>query len=212
MSLSVTDGRVLRGVERREHRRALILNAAVLEFCHKGYHQTHVSDIIRKAGVARGTFYLYFPSKSAIFLELLDTLLSEFTSNVVGVDTSKDAPPVYLQLVDTVTRILRTAADNAALASIIFREAVGLDEEVERKLTDFYDNLYNFIYRSLENGQKMGLLRPLDTEITATCVLGSIRQVLYREFVEKDGLSFDVDRVARAVLDYNCVGLLQVRK
>ncbi len=40
-------------------------------FAAKGYHGTRISDIIDAAGIARGTFYLYFESKSAIFLELI---------------------------------------------------------------------------------------------------------------------------------------------
>ena len=71
------DGRILRANARREHRRALILDSAVETFSTKGYHQTRVADIIKSAGIARGTFYLYFESKNAIFLELLEGLLDE---------------------------------------------------------------------------------------------------------------------------------------
>ena len=89
------DGRVLRANARREHRRALILRAAVETFSARGYHRTRIADIIKSAGIARGTFYLYFDSKNAIFLELLDTLLDEFLSGIEGVETGPGAPPVY---------------------------------------------------------------------------------------------------------------------
>lgn len=206
-----TDGRVLRASARRAHRREAILDSAKRVFSDKGYHGTRISDIIAAAGVARGTFYLYFESKSAIFLELLNALLDEFRAGVVGVDMEEEAPPVYLQLLGTVRQLLQTAAVNAALAPIIFREAVGLDEVVEAKLEEFYNQLHGYIFESLVNGQEMGLLRELDTEIAATCVLGSIRQVLYRELVQKSGQEFDVDRCARAILQYNCIGLMKTR-
>ena len=90
-------------------------------------------------------------------------------------------------------------------------EAVGLDDELDQKLSDFDDSLHAYLRESLNNGQAMGLLRDTDTEITATCVLGSVRQVLYRELVRHDGKSFDVDRVARQILEYNCVGLMRTR-
>ena len=127
-----SDGRILRADARREHRRALILDSAVETFSTKGYHQTRVADIIKSAGIARGTFYLYFESKNAIFLGFLEGLLEEFLSGIEGVDTRPDAPPVYNQLLDRVTVIVQSAASNASLARIIFREAVGLDAEVDQ--------------------------------------------------------------------------------
>lgn len=208
---STVDGRVTRAQARRESRRALILRAAVETFSARGYHQTRVADIIKAAGIARGTFYLYFESKNAIFLELLDTLLDEFLSGVDGVEVGSEAPPVFVQLLDVVKRLLDTAASNAALARIIFREAVGLDSEVDQKLSDFDDRLNEYVQESLDNGINMGLLREMDTEIMATCILGSVRQVLYRELVRKGGTSFDVDHIAREILEYNCVGLMRTR-
>ena len=61
------DGRVARASVLRKTRRADILEVALSVFASNGYHQTRVSDIIQAAGIARGTFYLYFESKSAIF-------------------------------------------------------------------------------------------------------------------------------------------------
>jgi AcrR family transcriptional regulator len=42
-----------------------------------GYKKTSVDDIVKKAGVAKGTFYLYFPSKEALYLVIIDTFLCE---------------------------------------------------------------------------------------------------------------------------------------
>jgi len=44
----------------REERRAQVLRHAKRIFAHKGYHRTNVADIISRARIARGTFYLYF--------------------------------------------------------------------------------------------------------------------------------------------------------
>ena len=87
MNSEAQDGRTIRATSLRENRRAAILKASLKVFGRNGYHNTHVSDIIEAAGIARGTFYLYFESKNAIFLELLDQMLAEVRSNIVGVDT-----------------------------------------------------------------------------------------------------------------------------
>ncbi len=207
MSVDATDRRATRAQIKRESRRANILRAALHEFGHRGYHQTHISDIIEAANIARGTFYLYFESKSAIFLELLDGLLERLGDSIVGVDTRDGAPPVQGQLVQTVRRIMETVVENRLLTTIIIREAVGLDEDVDRKLREFYKRLLIYIRSSLEEGQQLGVLRDFDTEVAAFCVLGTIKQFM-EQLVMHDYGEVDVDRMALAVLDFNLRGVL----
>ncbi|MDP6667870.1 MAG: TetR/AcrR family transcriptional regulator [Dehalococcoidia bacterium] len=51
-------------------RRQQILAAARLVFDEKGYESATISEIVKKAGVAQGTFYLYFSSKKDIVVDL----------------------------------------------------------------------------------------------------------------------------------------------
>ena len=55
----------------RQERRAQVLRHAKRIFARKGYHRTNVADIIARARIARGTFYLYFQNKRDIFLFLV---------------------------------------------------------------------------------------------------------------------------------------------
>jgi AcrR family transcriptional regulator len=58
-------------VKRVEQRRDLILAAALEEFSGHGFEATRLEDIARRAGVAKGTIYLYFADKEALFQELI---------------------------------------------------------------------------------------------------------------------------------------------
>lgn len=61
---------------RKDARPAELLAAALDCFVEKGFAATRMEDIARRAGVAKGTFYLYFPSKEAVFEALVrETLL-----------------------------------------------------------------------------------------------------------------------------------------
>lgn len=205
-----TDGRSRRASDRRENRRATILRSALEVFGKKGYHATSVADILDEAGISRGTFYLYFDSKSAIFLELLDSLLLELRANIVGVETAEGSPPIQLQLVTTVRNILDTVVKNRLLAAIIVREAVGLDAEAEQRLRAFYAAILRYVEQSLLEGQRLGVVRPLDREVAAMCVLGTVKQ-FFELVVEADAdTTFDVDRMALAVLDFNLRGVLAI--
>ena len=54
-----------------EKRRCAILHAARAVFARQGYASTVVDDIAAQAGIAKGTLYLYFPSKEQIYLAAL---------------------------------------------------------------------------------------------------------------------------------------------
>ena len=210
MTTVTTDGRTVRAREQRESRRAEILQGALQVFARNGYHQTRISDIIEAAGVARGTFYLYFESKSAIFLELLTEMLTQLNDAIVGVDTSPSAPPVEELLWSTVKRIMRTVHENRLLTTIIVREAVGLDDEVDQRLADFYGNLLDYVRAALEEGKRMGIVRDVDTEVASLCVLGTIKQFMEELVRSAEDATWDVDRMAYNVLDFNLRGCLRL--
>ena len=51
----------------KPERRQQILTVARDVFARRGYHAAKIDDIVAAAGIARGTFYLYFEDKRAIF-------------------------------------------------------------------------------------------------------------------------------------------------
>ncbi len=53
---------------RKEARPAEILAAGMLEFAEKGFADARLEDVARRAGIAKGTIYRYFPDKQALFL------------------------------------------------------------------------------------------------------------------------------------------------
>ena len=62
-------------------RRTQILDAARSILAEKGFEATTVSEVVAKAGVAQGTFYLYFPSKASLVEALCEEM---FTANFRG--------------------------------------------------------------------------------------------------------------------------------
>src|SRR5690349_16786834 len=67
---SSSSARVRRAAARDERRQQLI-EAAKEVFAQNGYHAATVDDITRAAGVAKGTFYLYFAEKREIYYEVI---------------------------------------------------------------------------------------------------------------------------------------------
>jgi AcrR family transcriptional regulator len=61
--------------ERAADRRQAIIEAALDEFIARGYAATRLDDVAQRAGVAKGTIYLHFKDKEALFQELVRTAL-----------------------------------------------------------------------------------------------------------------------------------------
>lgn len=201
------DGRSERAKKKRERRRRAVLDTALSVFSDRGYHDTRITDIIEAAGIARGTFYIYFDSKNAIFHELLDLLLAQIRENVVGVDLSEEAAPIRDQLLVSVARVLEAFHANPALARFMLREAVGIDQEIDKKLESFYAHLHAWLSDSLENGQRIGLVRQLDTQYVAWCIIGSVKQFL-QLVLDRPRADFDVDHLSQVILDFHLQGIL----
>src|ERR1700732_4917969 len=70
-SLKPASKRASRAAERRE----AIIEAALDEFIARGYAATRLDDVAKRAGVAKGTIYLYFKDKQTLFEELVRTAI-----------------------------------------------------------------------------------------------------------------------------------------
>jgi len=63
-------------------RREAILAAALDEFSARGFAATRLDDVAQRAGVAKGTIYLYFRDKESLFQELIRTMLTPLVGTI----------------------------------------------------------------------------------------------------------------------------------
>jgi AcrR family transcriptional regulator len=194
-------------MEPRE-RKAQILGHAARLFGDKGYYDTSIADIIAAAGVARGTFYLYFESKRGIFEELLSGLLADLLDRIRTVETEPGSPSAHSQLVDNITRVIQLFADERHMLSILLKGAAGVDKEFDAKLNEFYGRVADAMESSLKLGQEMGIVRPCDTRIAAVVALGVFKEVLRDLLENEERAAADPAQLAAEVLDIFSKGVL----
>jgi AcrR family transcriptional regulator len=75
-------------VAQRNARREAILSAALSEFSARGFAATRLDDVARRAGIAKGTIYLYFRDKERLFQELVRTMISPIVGVIEAVPAS----------------------------------------------------------------------------------------------------------------------------
>ena len=83
--------------DKRAVRREAILAAALDEFSTNGFAAARLDDVARRAGVAKGTIYLYFADKEALFQELVRSMLSPV---VLAVESAPFADLLLPQLAE----------------------------------------------------------------------------------------------------------------
>jgi AcrR family transcriptional regulator len=87
---------------RQSERREAILAAALEEFSTGGFAATRLDDVAKRAGVAKGTIYLYFRDKESLFQELVRAMLSPLVG-IIEAAPLRDLPmrAVAQMIVDT---------------------------------------------------------------------------------------------------------------
>ena len=156
-------------------------------FREKGYHQASVHDIIDEARIARGTFYLYFPSKQEVFGELVAEFLQALRGQVKRISLAPGAPAPLEQLHANFRRVVTTVLAHDDVATIILRHPAGFDEESGAKVNLFFDQVRQMVEDALRVGQSLGLLRAGNIHIVAAASLGGLRETLTRMLMADAG-------------------------
>src|ERR1700744_3224783 len=123
----MTSGNAPRDARRPEVERRLI--AAVSELCsdRTPFAEISILRLVREAGIARATFYLYFPDRSAFVLRLIDYVRDRLASTVGALwgATLEDRETLEATLLEFVTIF---SAEYAVVAAVV--ETAGNDPAV----------------------------------------------------------------------------------
>lgn len=175
-ALSPSGGR--RGRLPREARRAQLLERARELFGEKGYHATSVADIIRRAELARGTFYLYFENKPQLFEAMLEDLLARLDRSLSLPEPGRGRPLLAEQLQTALRQVLATLMADPVVVRLVLGEAEGLDGESRSRVRAFLRVVLARIAGVLRAGQAMGLIHPCHTGLTAAFLFGGLQEVM----------------------------------
>lgn len=192
----------------QDERRRALLEAALSAFSEHGYHATHVSHIVKEAGVARGTFYLHFESKHAVFEALIEQMLEIFLES-----RPEHWEPDFSSFVaaekalsQSYRAILNTFRTHRRLCRLLFEEAIGLEQGFAERLAQHFAVWHRRVKTTLERLISEGLARrDLDTEVSAELVLGMVERLARRYlFAEAEP---DLERLVKALVHFELSGV-----
>lgn len=168
---------------RKEARPSELTAAALALFVEKGYAATRLEDIASRAGVSKGTLYLYFDSKEALFKAVIrEGIEPVLAANEAIAAQHSGSSFVLLEklLANWWTRIGQT--EFAGIPKLMIAEA-GNFPEVARY---YYQNVIlrgrALVGAALERGMASGEFRRLDIETTIDVVIAPILMLLVWRF------------------------------
>lgn len=159
-----------------EARRGDLISAARKVFAEKGVANSAVSDIVKAAGVAQGTFYLYFKTKNDLVNALVDQMAEEMVDSIERSVAATDAGAVarFLAFRDAVLAI---ASDPTGweLAEIYHRpENRAVHDRMAERLLP---RLLPLVERIVRQGVDEGVFTAENPRVAAWFVLGGLHAI-----------------------------------
>ncbi|MEK4628968.1 MAG: TetR family transcriptional regulator [Solibacillus sp.] len=148
-----------------------IVAATINQFTTKGVESTKISDIVKAAGIAQGTFYLYFPSKFSVMPEIAKYAVEEIMKGIhSSVNLSDPFNEKIEQLVKAVFHITEQKKELFAVLYAGLAQSEHL-KQWESIYSPFYDWVYNFLEESLRKGE---IRSNIDCARTSRILIGLI--------------------------------------
>jgi AcrR family transcriptional regulator len=192
-----------RAPERKSDRtRRRVLNAAKQLFDRKGYRDTTIDDITRRANIAHGTFYLYFHGKRDLVRELFDEAFTEFDAIV--------SAPFGPDQIELLLRNALATYERNRLMMRVLREASATDAFFR---ANYEALIINVLVSHLSDGivelqrQLPVTLPPEYSRVAARAIVGMIESFAYALYV--GGEDYSIDQVV-ITLKHFCVRALGV--
>jgi AcrR family transcriptional regulator len=159
---------------RKEDRPAEILSAALDCFAERGFAATRLEDIAARAGVSKGTLYLYFSGKEELFKALVR---QELLPNIERLEAAAAGPGSAVEMLGRLVAVWAeyvVPSRISVLPKLVIAEAGNFPELAKFYLQEVIQRGLRLLRSILRRGVEAGEFRPIDVEHTAFCVVGPL--------------------------------------
>lgn len=168
--------------DNKRHKRDALLAAGTAAFREEGYERASIERVTREAGVARGTFYLYFADKLALFEAILDRFSEPVLDVLDAMTAGAAAATRRSQLLDAYQRMaLQLAlvyASHPAEVEIAFREA-RVPGEAGDAIRRREEAMFEKIHAFTRDTAARGLVDTDAPELVGYVVFGAVERLFY---------------------------------
>lgn len=158
------------------NKREKILDAAVVEIAQRGYYQTTVARIAKRAGVADGTIYLYFKNKEELLLSLFDRALGAFiTEGRASLAALGSAEEKLRRIIELHLKLVGQDRDLAIISQVELRHSLHFMDQLSRAQVGQY---LGVLAEIVAQGQREGVFDPtLDPVFAGKAIFGVLDEM-----------------------------------
>ncbi len=174
----------------KKKKRESLLNTAFSIFTSKGVSQTSISEIVDKAGVAKGTFYLYFKDKYDIKNKLIAHKSSQLFKNAIEELNNHTELDFMDQIMFIIDNIINQLNENQSLLTFIsknlswgiFKNAlISSENEDDYNFKEIYDTMISDSPKKLK-----------DPEIMIFMIIELVSSTIYSAILYNEPVSLEV--------------------
>ncbi|KXG44289.1 TetR/AcrR family transcriptional regulator [Tepidibacillus infernus] len=186
-----------------ENKKESIIKVAKEVLANESYSAISIKSIAKKAGIATGTFYLYFSNKE----KLVETIVDEMYAKLL--DSIKKERAKHEQVIDklqaSMEATIRLFAKEQHLAKILLVQIPSFNHAFNRKLDEIEKELIKLTLADLKELTDQGMLPKQDIQISAMAFVGSFRQVMISWL--REGEPKNIEEAYQTLIQYNLRGL-----
>lgn len=191
-----------------QKRKQQIIETAKDMFIQNGFQSTHIGQVCEKLNIARGTVYQYFGNKREILYAVLEKV-EERIDDILDLDDLRDfyksnpnPKAISKFITDRITATIQTVIEEPIVIKLIYKDIVGIDEEVISRINKFLEYITKLIARDVEEIKKRGFYKKnLNSEVTALMLIGGVLFLVY-EFMRKERNMLDKEIIESVVNNY----------
>ncbi|WP_432352437.1 TetR family transcriptional regulator [Sporosarcina sp. A2] len=132
-----------------------IVQSAIQVFTENGVEKTTVSHIVKSAGIAQGTFYLYFPSKLSLMPAIAEVMVQLTLKSVI--EAVEETASFEEQMEQFVDAIFAVNKEHHEIQAMIYSGLASTEHLKEWE--SVYAPMYQWVSTIVEKGQKTGAIR-----------------------------------------------------
>ena len=172
---------------RASNKRELILNAGLRLFSHQSYQNVTMEQVASLAGVAKGTLYLYYPSKDALYLGILrnglDATFGDYDSMLRSTEDVRERLRKILFVA------LRYYDEQRDLLRLLVTHEPHLAEQRRALIKASRERMIEIIISLIRQGLSEGLFRPVNPRLAAIAIQGAVSGISLYYKVPESGTS-----------------------
>ena len=176
--------------QRSEAPRSHILEAALKCFSRSGFEATGVAEICSEAGVSKGAFYHHFPSKQAVFMELLENWLGLLDQQLGAARLeAHDVPAGLLSMVATARPVFQDADHQLPMFLEFWTQSIR-NPEIWATTVAPYRRYEAYFARLVQEGIEEGSFADVDPMLASRVLLALAMGVLLQGLMDPKGAAW----------------------